>query len=90
MPVKATFSCSRTNSDLRNISLSPRQREILRWTAAGKTTWETSIIMRCTEANVNYHLKQLFGKLQASNKTHAVSKAIQLGLIDTIGEPHDR
>jgi DNA-binding CsgD family transcriptional regulator len=63
------------------VYLSPQQREVLRWTAAGKTTWEVSVIMRCTEANVNYHLKQLFGKLQANNKTHAVSKAMQLGLI---------
>jgi LuxR family transcriptional regulator, quorum-sensing system regulator LasR len=81
MPVKANFNCSQGNLDSRDVNLSPRQQEVLRWTAAGKTTWETSVIMRCTESNVNYHLKQLFGKLQASNKTHAVSKAIRLGLI---------
>jgi LuxR family quorum-sensing transcriptional regulator LasR len=90
MPVKANLNCSHTNSDPRSINLSPQQQEILKWTAAGKTTWETSVIMRCTEANVNYHLKQLFGKLQANNKTHAVSKAIQLGLIEMIAEPSDR
>ena len=78
MPVKAHLNYSQSQQ---NINLSSQQQEVLRWTAAGKTTWETSIIMRCTEANVNYHLKQLFGKLQACNKVHAVSKAIQLGLI---------
>ena len=63
--------------------LTPRQLEVLRWTAQGKTTWETSVIMRCTEATVNYHLKQVFRKLEASNKTHAVSRAFKLGLITT-------
>jgi DNA-binding CsgD family transcriptional regulator len=61
--------------------LSPRQTEVLRWTAEGKTSWEISVIMRCTEATVNYHLKKLFVKLDAANKTHAVSKAFIFGLL---------
>jgi LuxR family quorum-sensing transcriptional regulator LasR len=63
------------------IRLSPRQREVLSWSAEGKTTWETSIIMKCTEATVNYHLRQVIRKLAATNKTHAVSRALHLGLI---------
>jgi DNA-binding CsgD family transcriptional regulator len=80
MSVKTNVNRSDENSSPQ-IYLSPQQLEVLRWSATGKTTWETSVIMRCTEANVNYHLKRLFEKLQASNKTHAVSIAIQLGLI---------
>ncbi len=64
------------------VRLSSRQREVLIWTAQGKTTWETSIIMKCAEATVNYHLKQVFRKLRVTNKTHAVSRALNLGLID--------
>jgi DNA-binding CsgD family transcriptional regulator len=67
--------------DRRFVQLSPRQCEVLIWTAQGKTTWETSVIMKCTAATVNYHLKQVFRKLDASNKTHAVSRAMSLGLI---------
>jgi DNA-binding CsgD family transcriptional regulator len=63
------------------VRLSPRQREVLMWSAEGKTTWETSIIMKCTEATVNYHLRQVIRKLDATNKTHAVSRALHLGLI---------
>ena len=62
--------------------LSPRQREVLQWTALGKTTWETSVIMNCAEATVNYHLKQIFRRLGVNNKTHAVSRAIELGLFE--------
>lgn len=64
-----------------SIRLTPRQREALSWTAQGKTTWETSVIMRCSEATVNYHLRQIMKKLEAANKAHAVSRAISLGLI---------
>ena len=60
---------------------SPQQVEVLRWAARGKTSWEISMILRCTEDNVNYHLKQVFRKLEATNKSHAVSKAIRMGLI---------
>ncbi|WP_430644541.1 LuxR C-terminal-related transcriptional regulator [Bradyrhizobium frederickii] len=28
--------------------------------AQGKTTWETAVIMKCAEATVDYHLKQVF------------------------------
>ena len=62
--------------------LSPRQQEVLQWTALGKTTWETSVIMNCAEATVNYHLKQIFTRLGVNNKTHAVSRAIELGLLE--------
>ena len=51
------------------VRLSPRQREALMWSAEGKTTWETSVIMKCTEATVNYHLRQVIRKLEATNKT---------------------
>jgi LuxR family quorum-sensing transcriptional regulator LasR len=60
------------------VRLSPRQRE---WSAEGKTTWETSVIIKCTEATVNYLLRQAIRKLAATNKTHAVSRALHLGLI---------
>ena len=63
------------------VRLSPRQREVLSWSAEGKTTWETSVIIKCTEATVNYHLRQILRKLEATNKTHAVSRALHLGLI---------
>jgi DNA-binding CsgD family transcriptional regulator len=56
------------------LKLTPRQREVLEWSAQGKTSWEISIIIQCTEATVNYHLKTACQKLQARNKTHAVFK----------------
>jgi len=64
-----------------NIRLTRRQQEILSWVAEGKTNWEISIIMRCKEVTVNYHMKRIFTRLCATNKAHAVSKAMRLGLL---------
>ncbi|OYU45430.1 MAG: LuxR family transcriptional regulator, partial [Burkholderiales bacterium PBB4] len=61
-----------------NVSpLSARERECLQWTAAGKTAWETSIIMSIAESTVNKHLTSAIEKLGCSNKAHAVAKALQ-------------
>lgn len=64
------------------ITLSPRQLEVLRWMAQGKTGWEVAVIMDCSEATVNYHLKQVFRKLNVTNKVQAVSRAMSLGFLE--------
>jgi LuxR family transcriptional regulator, quorum-sensing system regulator BjaR1 len=56
--------------------LSPREREALKWVAAGKTNHETSIIMNTAEKTVERQLTNAREKLQASNTTHAVAKAL--------------
>jgi len=63
------------------ITLSPRQLEVLRWMARGKTGWEVAIIMNCSEATVNYHLKQVFRKLHVTKRVQAVSRAMALGVL---------
>jgi DNA-binding CsgD family transcriptional regulator len=62
--------------------LTPREIECLRWARAGKTSWETSVILGISQATATFHLKNSIAKLQAANKTHAVVCAVQLGLIN--------
>jgi LuxR family quorum sensing-dependent transcriptional regulator len=61
--------------------LTPREREILRWAADGKTSWEVSVILRISERTVKFHLNQASHKLNAVNRTAAVAKALARGLI---------
>jgi LuxR family quorum sensing-dependent transcriptional regulator len=56
--------------------LTEGEREVLTWTAAGKSSWEISVILNMSEAGVVWRLKQAMGKLKASNKTQAVVNAI--------------
>ena len=65
----------------RGRDLTKREKECLFWTAKGKTSWETSRIIGRTETTVNFHLKKAMSKLNASNKCHAVTKAISRGFL---------
>ena len=62
-------------------NLAPRERECLLWTARGKTAWEASRILGLAELTVVSYLKSAAKRLAVHSKTHAVAKAIMLGLI---------
>lgn len=61
--------------------LSPRELECLKWTAAGKTAWEIGEILNLSESTVVWHLNNAKAKLGVYGKSHAVVKAMMLGLI---------
>lgn len=65
-----------------HISLNAREKEILRWTADGKTSSEVGQILSLSSATVNFHVNKALKKLNAVNKMQAVVKAIVLGLLD--------
>jgi LuxR family quorum-sensing transcriptional regulator LasR len=62
--------------------LTPRERECLKWTARGKSTWEISHILSCSEAVVNFHMKNIRMKFGVNSRRAAAVIAAQLGLID--------
>jgi LuxR family transcriptional regulator len=62
--------------------LTPREREVLRWTAAGKTSSEIGMILGIAARTVNFHVTSILGKLQAVNKTQAVVKAVLMDLLN--------
>lgn len=64
-----------------NITLSLREKEILRWTGDGKTADQISQILSLSQSTVNFHLRNAMTKLDAPNKTAAVVRAIYLGLL---------
>lgn len=63
------------------VTLSDREEEILYWTAAGKTSSETGMIIGISEKTVQYHLYNSMKKLNVYSKPQAVAKAVLLGLI---------
>lgn len=62
-------------------ALTPRERECLIWSAAGKTAWEIGQILALSEKTVGKYLDQVNRKLQCVTKAQAVAKAIRLGII---------
>jgi LuxR family quorum-sensing transcriptional regulator LasR len=66
--------------------LTRRELEVLNWVMAGKSSWEISMITRCSEATVNFHLANVRQKFNVNTRQQAVVKAIALGLLS----PEDR
>jgi DNA-binding CsgD family transcriptional regulator len=61
--------------------LTPRELDILRWSAEGKSAWNVGEILGVSEHTVNFHMRNIFKKLDCSSKQQALLKAMQLGLI---------
>lgn len=62
--------------------ISEREKQCLQWAAKGKTSWEISQILGVTESTIIYHLRNATRKLDAANRLHAVTKALQASIID--------
>jgi LuxR family transcriptional regulator, quorum-sensing system regulator SolR len=65
----------------KNVALTPRERECLRWSADGKTAWEIGRILNIAERTVVFHVNNVIQKLGASNKTQAIVRAVALNLL---------
>lgn len=57
--------------------LTAREREVLRWTAAGKTADATAGILSISVRTVEYHLLNAARKLNTANRTHTVVEALR-------------
>jgi DNA-binding CsgD family transcriptional regulator len=64
------------------ILVSARELDCLKWTAAGKTALEASMILGISERTVRFHLNAAREKLGCVTTTQAVAKAIAQQLID--------
>jgi DNA-binding CsgD family transcriptional regulator len=64
-----------------NVILTVKEREVLLWTARGKSDGDIGDIMGISDNTVKFHLRNIFEKLEANSRTLAVTKAISLGLI---------
>ena len=60
--------------------LTPRELEILHWLTAGKSNPVIAQILGLSENTVEFHVKNLFRKLECSNRHAAAIKAQQLGI----------
>jgi len=61
--------------------LSARQREILTWTATGKTAWEIGEILHISQRTVEWHLQSMAQKLGTFNRMQTVTVALREQLI---------
>ena len=63
-------------------TLSPRERECLKWAAEGKSGWDIGHLLDITERTVIFHMHNACEKLGVATRQQAVAKAMVLGLLD--------
>jgi DNA-binding NarL/FixJ family response regulator len=61
--------------------LTPRELEVLRLIQEGLKNKAIAAQMNISEATVNFHIKNIVGKLHANDRTHAVMIAIRRGML---------
>ena len=64
------------------VGLTGREVECLKWAAAGKTAWETSVILSISARTVEHHLACAARKFNAASRVQSVAEAIRRGIID--------
>lgn len=62
--------------------LTPREIEVLRLVAAGNANKRIAAHLSITEETVKGHLKNIMSKLDANDRTHAVTIALRRGIIE--------
>jgi LuxR family maltose regulon positive regulatory protein len=62
--------------------LTPKEREVLELLARKLSNKEIAHILAVTDETVKWHLKNLFAKVEAGSRRHAISRAMTLGLLE--------
>ena len=71
----------------KKIRLPPREASCLRWKALGKTDEDIARILMISPYTVRFHLEAARTRLNTTNTTHTVAKALAMGLISLSYEP---
>jgi DNA-binding CsgD family transcriptional regulator len=71
-----------------NICLSYREKEVLTKVAEGKSDFDIGVVLKLTPHGVDYHMRNIYKKMQTNSRTYAASKAIDLGLIHPVLHPY--
>jgi len=72
---------TRIAENLPRPGLTAREIEVLQFIAAGQKNKEIAYQIGVSEATVNAHVKHILDKLNAADRTHAVTKALRRGII---------
>jgi transcriptional regulator EpsA len=66
--------------------LTEREVEILRWIRDGKTNRDVADILEMSPFTVKNHIQKILRKMRVENRSHAVARAISLGILPAGGQ----
>jgi len=71
-PSRGSSAAPRVRTDL---TLTPRERDVIGWLAGGKTDRDIGAILGCSHRTVQKHLQRIYEKLGVETRTAAVMRA---------------
>jgi DNA-binding NarL/FixJ family response regulator len=71
-----------SKSETDTIRFSKRETQVLKLMASGKTNRDIGASLFISESTVKFHVHAILNKLDANNRTEAVSIAAQLGIVE--------
>ena len=78
-----SLKCVLSNDNKKDIvHLTAKEKEILKWLKQGKDAWDISKILAVSLDTVEYHIENIFQKLDVVNRHQAVAVAGERGIID--------
>ncbi|WP_434968889.1 response regulator [Microbacterium sp. bgisy207] len=80
-PAVAARLVSRMREPAASVALTPREIEVLRLAARGRSNKLIAADLGIGESTVKTHLLKVFEKLEVADRTHAVTVALERGLI---------
>ncbi|WP_244520908.1 response regulator transcription factor [Aliiruegeria lutimaris] len=72
------------------IGLSPREAEILRWIARGKSNSVIAEILGISRHTVDTHIRRIYRKLGAGDRTTAALRGMESGLLGEASSEPER
>lgn len=64
------------------VTITEREREVLRWVSIGKSKSEIAGILFVSESCVKRHCESISMKLETNTLASAVARALKMGIID--------
>jgi LuxR family quorum-sensing transcriptional regulator LasR len=61
--------------------LTEREVDVLKWVAAGKTSWEISRLLNISSHGVVFHVRNILHKFDVTSRHQAVMRAMSFGLL---------
>lgn len=65
-----------------SVSLSERERDVLRWMARGKSSGEIAVILEISPETVRTYVRRIYEKLETNDRVTATVRALKLGLVE--------
>jgi DNA-binding CsgD family transcriptional regulator len=76
------------NSPVPNIYMTFREKEILTKVAEGKSDHDIAVLLNLSPHGVDFHMRNIYKKMQTNSRIYAAGKAIELGLIHPVLNPY--